>query len=168
MRYYFCAKLDDSIDDIDLSLEDFQARVNSDLVGKFVNIASRCAGFIVKQFDGKLSASLPDQALFDSFVKEGDEIAAAFEARKYSRAIRKIMTLADKANQYVDAAEPWVLIKQEDKRDEVQDVCTQGLNLFRQLAVYLKPVLPVTITQAEAFLNIEPLAWSDAASPLLS
>ncbi len=168
LRYYFCAKLDDGIDDIDLSLEDFQARVNSDLVGKFVNIASRCAGFIVKQFDGKLSDGLPDQALFDSFVKEGDEIAAAFEARKYSRAIRKIMTLADKANQYVDAAEPWVLIKQEDKRDEVQGVCTQGLNLFRQLAVYLKPVLPETITQAEAFLNIEPLAWSDAAVPLLS
>lgn len=168
LRYYFCAKLDDSIDDIDLSLEDFQARVNSDLVGKFVNIASRCAGFIVKQFDGELSDQLPDQALFDVFAQEGDEIAAAFEARKYSRAIRKIMTLADKANQYVDAAEPWVLIKQTDKRDEVQAICTQGLNLFRQLAVYLKPVLPETIAQAEDFLNIEPLVWSDAAVPLLA
>ncbi|MCP4011138.1 MAG: methionine--tRNA ligase, partial [Proteobacteria bacterium] len=168
LRYYFCAKLDDGIDDIDLSLEDFQARVNSDLVGKFVNIASRCAGFIVKQFDGKLSDSLPDQALFDSFVQEGDGIAAAFEARKYSRAIRKIMTLADKANQYVDAAEPWILIKQEHRRDEVQGICTQGLNLFRQLAVYLKPVLPETITQAEAFLNIQPLVWGDAEVPLLS
>ena len=168
LRYYFCAKLDDSIDDIDLSLEDFQARVNSDLVGKFVNIASRCAGFIVKQFEGKLSDQLPDQALFDLFAKEGEEIAAAFEVRKYSRAIRKIMALADKANQYVDTAEPWVLIRQEDKRGEVQDICTQGLNLFRQLAVYLKPVLPETITQAEAFLNIEPLVWDDAATPLLS
>jgi methionyl-tRNA synthetase len=168
LRYYFCAKLDDSIDDIDLSLEDFQARVNSDLVGKFVNIASRCAGFIVKQFDGELSDQLPDLALFDVFAHEGDEIAAAFEARKYSRAIRKIMTLADKANQYVDAAEPWVLIKQAEKRDEVQAICTQGLNLFRQLAVYLKPVLPETIAQAEAFLNIEPLVWSDAAAPLLA
>jgi len=111
LRYYFCAKLDDSIDDIDLSLEDFQARVNSDLVGKFVNIASRCAGFIGKQFDGELSDGLPDQGLFDLFVQEGEEIAAAFEARKYSRAIRMIMTLADKANQYVDTAEPWVPIR---------------------------------------------------------
>ena len=168
LRYYFCAKLDDSIDDIDLSLEDFQARVNSDLVGKFVNIASRCAGFIVKQFDGDLSDQLPDLALFDVFAHEGDEIAAAFEARKYSRAIRKIMTLADKANQYVDAAEPWVLIKQEDQRTEVQAICTQGLNLFRQLAVYLKPVLPATIAEAEAFLNIGPLVWGDAAVPLLA
>ncbi len=168
LRYYFSAKLDDGIDDIDLSLEDFQARVNSDLVGKFVNIASRCAGFIVKQFDGQLSENLADKSLFETFAIEGDEIAAAFDARKYSRAIRKIMNLADKANQYVDAAEPWVLIKQQDRRDEVQAICTQGLNLFRQLAVYLKPVLPETITRAEAFLNIDPLVWSDAAEPLLS
>ena len=168
LRYYFCAKLDDSIDDIDLSLEDFQARVNSDLVGKFVNIASRCAGFIVKQFDGELSDRLPDPDLFDSFAQAGNEIAEAFEARKYSRAIRKIMALADRANQYVDAAEPWVLIKQDDTRAKVQAICTQGLNLFRQLAVYLKPVLPETIIRAEAFLNIQPLSWSDAAVPLVS
>jgi methionyl-tRNA synthetase len=168
LRYYFCAKLDDSIDDIDLSLEDFQARVNSDLVGKFVNIASRCTGFIVKQFDGELSDQLPDPDLFDSFAQVGDEIAAAFEARKYSRAIREIMALADRANQYVDAAEPWVLIKQDDTRAKVQAICTQGLNLFRQLAVYLKPVLPETILRAEAFLNIQPLSWSDAALPLVS
>ncbi len=168
LRYYFCAKLDDSIDDIDLSLEDFQARVNSDLVGKFVNIASRCAGFIVKQFDGELSDQLPDPDLFDSFAQVGDEIAAAFEARKYSRAIREIMALADRANQYVDAAEPWVLIKQDDTRAKVQAICTQGLNLFRQLAVYLKPVLPETILRTEAFLNIQPLSWSDAALPLVS
>jgi methionyl-tRNA synthetase len=168
LRYYFSAKLDDGIDDIDLSLEDFQARVNSDLVGKFVNIASRCAGFIIKQFEGQLSGNLADQALFETFAKEGEEIAEAFEARKYSRAMRKIMNLADKANQYVDAAEPWVLIKQQDKRNEVQAICTQGLNLFRQLAVYLKPVLPETVSQAEVFLNVEPLLWSDAVEPLLS
>ena len=168
LRYYFSAKLDDGIDDIDLSLEDFQARVNSDLVGKFVNIASRCAGFIIKQFDGQLSGNLADQALFETFAKEGEEIAEAFEVRKYSRAMRKIMNLADKANQYVDAAEPWVLIKQQDKRNEVQAICTQGLNLFRQLAVYLKPVLPETVSQAEVFLNVEPLLWSDAVEPLLS
>ncbi len=167
LRYYFTAKLDDGIDDIDLSLEDFQARVNSDLVGKFVNIASRCAGFIVKKFDGKLSGALPEQALFDEFAEQSDEIAAAFEARKYSRAIRLIMALADKANQYVDAAEPWVLAKQADKQDQVQAVCTQGLNLFRQLAVYLTPVLPQTIADAEAFLNISPLKWGDAQTPLL-
>jgi methionyl-tRNA synthetase len=168
LRYYFSAKLDDGIDDIDLSLEDFQARVNSDLVGKFVNIASRCAGFIIKHFEGQLSGNLADQALFETFAKEGEEIAEAFEARKYSRAMRKIMNLADKANQYVDAAEPWVLIKQQDKRNEVQAICTQGLNLFRQLAVYLKPVLPETVSQAEVFLNVEPLLWSDAVEPLLS
>lgn len=168
LRYYFTAKLDDGIDDIDLSLEDFQARVNSDLVGKFVNIASRCAGFIVKQFDSTLSSSLADQKMFDEFAKQGDEIAAAFDARKYSRAIRQIMALADVANQYVDSAEPWVLIKQEDKRDEVQAICTQGLNMFRQLAVYLKPVLPKTIVAAEQFLNIESLTWQDASLPLLA
>ncbi len=168
LRYYFAAKLDDGIDDIDLSLEDFQARVNSDLVGKFVNIASRCAGFITKKFDGQLSDSLADQKLFDEFAQAGDEIASAYNARQTSRAIRKIMALADKANQYVDAAEPWVLIKQDDKRDEVQAICTQGLNLFRQLAVYLKPVLPNTILAAEHFLNSEPLQWQDAATPLLS
>lgn len=168
LRYYFSAKLDDGIDDIDLSMEDFQARVNSDLVGKFVNIASRCAGFIVKQFEGSLGDALADQTLFDEFSKQGDEIAVAYEARKYSRAIRMIMALADRANQYVDSAEPWVLIKQADKRDEVQAICTQGLNLFRQLAIYLKPVLPETIENAEAFLNIESLSWQDAAMPLLA
>lgn len=168
LRYYFAAKLDDGIDDIDLSLEDFQARVNSDLVGKFVNIASRCAGFIVKKFDTELSAKLPEQALFDEFASAGKEIGTAFEARKYSRAIRKIMALADKANQYVDAAEPWVLIKQDDKQAQVQAICTQGLNMFRQLAVYLKPVLPVTVAGAEAFLNISALSWQDAGTPLLS
>lgn len=168
LRYYFSAKLDDGIDDIDLSLEDFQARVNSDLVGKFVNIASRCAGFIVKQFDGKLSDTLPDEALFSEFAKEGDHIAAAFDTRQYSRAIRKIMALADKANQYVDTAAPWVLIKQQDKRDDVQAICTQGLNLFRQLAVYLKPVLPQTVKQAQDFLNTGDLIWEDSKTPLLS
>lgn len=168
LRYYFAAKLDDGIDDIDLSLEDFQARVNSDLVGKFVNIASRCAGFIVKQFDGMLSDTLPDEALFDEFAAEGDQIAAAFDARQYSRAIRKIMALADKANQYVDAAAPWVLIKQENKRDEVQAICTQGLNLFRQLAIYLKPVLPETVAQAQAFLNTGELTWEESKTPLLA
>lgn len=168
LRYYFAAKLDDGIDDIDLSLEDFQARVNSDLVGKFVNIASRCAGFIVKQFDGMLSDTLPDEALFDEFAAEGDQIAAAFDARQYSRAIRKIMALADKANQYVDTAAPWVLIKQENKRDEVQAICTQGLNLFRQLAIYLKPVLPETVAQAQAFLNTGELTWKESKTPLLA
>ena len=168
LRYYFAAKLDDGIDDIDLSLEDFQARVNADLVGKFVNIASRCAGFIVKKFDAMLADQLPDQGLFDEFARQGDAIAEAFEARKYSRAIRQIMALADKANQYVDSAEPWVLIKQADKQDEVQAICTLGLNLFRQLAVYLKPVLPSTVAKAEAFLNIDALDWQAAARPLLA
>lgn len=168
LRYYFCAKLDDGIDDIDLNLDDFKARVNSDLIGKFVNIASRCAGFIVKKFDAQLSEQLPDNALFASFARAGDDIASAFDARKYSRAIRQIMTLADQANQYVDAAEPWVKIKNDSQHNEVQEICTQGLNLFYQLAIYLKPVLPETLIKAEAFLNLEPLRWEDAKTPLLN
>ena len=168
LRYYFAAKLDDGIDDIDLSLEDFQARVNSDLVGKLVNIASRCAGFIHKQFDGKLSAALPDMDMFAAFNKSMDQIADDFEQRKYSKAIREIMALADRANQYIDSAKPWVLIKDEVRRDEVQGICSQGINLFRILVISLKAVLPSTAARAEDFLNVEPMSWSDAAQPLLN
>jgi methionyl-tRNA synthetase len=167
LRYYFAAKLDNTIDDLDLNLEDFQARVNSDLVGKLVNIASRCAGFINKGFDGKLGSSLPDPAMFEEFAAAGERIAEAYESRRYSRAVREVMALADRANQYIDAEKPWVLVKSDDTRDQVQGICTQGLNLFRQLMVYLKPVLPESAARAEAFLGIEPLIWNDAAVPLL-
>ena len=167
LRYYYAGKLDDGIDDLDLNLEDFMTRVNSDLVGKLVNIASRCAGFITKVFDGELGVELPDPDMFGEFARAGEEIAEAYESRRYSRAMRQIMALADKANQYIDAEKPWVLVKDDDTRPQVQAVCTQGLNLFRQLVVYLKPVLPVTAEKSEAFLGIDPLTWDDASTPLL-
>ncbi len=168
LRYYYAGKLDNTIDDIDLNLTDFQTRVNSDLVGKLVNIASRCAGFITKTFDGKLSDVLADVTMFEEFAEAGEKIAASYESRRYSRAIRDVMALADRANQYIDAAKPWVLVKNDDTRDQVQLICTQGLNLFRLLMIYLKPVLPKTAGNVELFLNVPPLKWEDAGQPLLN
>ncbi len=168
IRYYFAGKLDNTIDDIDLNLTDFQTRVNSDLVGKLVNIASRCAGFITKTFDGKLSDVLADVTMFEEFAEAGGKIAASYESRRYSRAIRDVMALADRANQYIDAAKPWVLVKNDDTRGQVQLICTQGLNLFRLLMIYLKPVLPKTAGNVELFLNVPPLKWEDAGQPLLN
>jgi methionyl-tRNA synthetase len=167
LRYYFAAKLNNTIEDIDLSLEDFQNRINSDLVGKVVNIASRCAGFINKRFDGKLSDSLPDEALFNAFTDQSESIAKRYDNREFAQAMREIMALADKANQYIDEQKPWVLAKEEGKDAEVQAVCSMGINLFRILIAYLKPVLPRTAEQSEAFLNIESLQWSDIGQPLL-
>ena len=161
LRYYFAAKLSSGVDDIDLNLEDFRQRVNSDLVGKVVNIASRCAGFIKKRFEGKLSGELAEPQLFADFVTKGDEIAALYEKREFGHAVREIMALADRANQYIDAAEPWVIAKQEGKDDELQAICSMGINLFRVLMLYLKPILPVMAEKSEAFLNIEPLEWED-------
>ncbi len=167
LRYYFAAKLGPGIDDIDLNLEDFVQRVNSDLVGKVVNIASRCAGFINRRFDNRLADALPDRDLYDSFVRSGEEIARLYEAREYGQAMREIMALADVANQYIDNAAPWVAIKQEGREAEVQAVCTQGLNLFRVLMTYLKPVLPATAEAAEAFLAAGALDWAAIGTPLL-
>jgi methionyl-tRNA synthetase len=167
LRYYFAAKLGPGVDDIDLSLEDFQARVNADLVGKVVNIASRSAGFITKRFDGRLAAELPDPALFDAFVAAGQSIADAYERREFSRAVREIMTLADRANQYIDEQAPWVVAKQDGREAELQGICTQGLNLFRLLIGWLKPVLPGTAEAAEEFLQVPPLTWADLPAPLL-
>ena len=167
LRYYFAAKLDDGIDDIDLSFEDFQARVNADLVGKLVNIASRCAGFITKRFGGRLGAALPEPEMYRRFVEAGEEIAQYYENRQYSRCMRSIMELAHEANQYIDAARPWVLAKDPERLPEVQAICTQGLNLFRVLIAWLKPVLPRTAGRSEAFLNTGPLTWSCVQQPLL-
>jgi methionyl-tRNA synthetase len=167
LRYYFAAKLNNTIEDIDLSLEDFQSRINSDLVGKVVNIASRCAGFIHKRFDGKLSDSLTDEALFKAFTDQSESIARRYDNREFAQAMREIMALADKANQYIDEQKPWVLAKEEGKDAEVQAVCSMGINLFRVLIAYLKPVLPRTAVQAETFLNIDSLSWTDIAQPLL-
>jgi methionyl-tRNA synthetase len=166
LRYYFAAKLGSGVDDLDLNLDDFILRVNSDLVGKVVNIASRCAGFINKRFDGRLSAQCTESGLYQSFVDAGDAIADAYEQREFGLAIRKIMALADKANQYIDANKPWVLAKQEGEEQTVQDVCSVGLNLFRVLITYLQPVLPAMATEVESFLNIPALRWDAIATPL--
>lgn len=158
LRYYYAAKLTNRIDDLDLNLEDFAQRVNSDLVGKVVNIASRCASFITKRFDGMLSSNVDDQALADEVMAAGDSLAALYENREFGKAMREIMALADKVNEYIAVKEPWVLVKDESKQQEVQDVCSLGINLFRILMTYLKPVLPALAEKTEAFLNDE-LVW---------
>jgi len=167
LRYYYTAKLSSGVDDIDLNLEDFMQRVNSDLVGKVVNIASRCAGFITKKFDKQLSAELPEPELYNDIVAAGEQIAEHYENREYNKAVREIMAQADKANVYIDENKPWVLIKEEGRGDEVQKICTQGLNMFRLLMTYLKPILPATAEKSEAFLNTE-LKWANISQPLLS
>jgi methionyl-tRNA synthetase len=167
LRYYFAAKLGAGVDDIDLSLEDFTARVNADLVGKVVNIASRCAGFVSKRFAGRLSATVAEPALLEEFVAAGPSIAGAYENREYSRAVREIMALADVANRYIDERKPWVIAKEAGRDGELQDVCSMGLNLFRLLIGYLRPILPGTAEKAESFLRIAPLDWEALAWPLV-
>ncbi len=167
LRYYYAAKLGPTIEDIDLNLDDFVARVNSDLVGKLVNIASRCAGFIGKRFDGRLAQELADPALFDEVGAASDAIAGHYERREYSKAMRLVMALADKANRYIDEHKPWVMIKDDARQAEVQSVCTQGLNLFRSLMIYLSPVLPELARKAQAFLGETHWHWNDAGTPRL-
>ena len=165
LRYYFAAKLSPNVDDMDLNLEDFVQRVNSDLVGKVVNIASRCAGFLRKRFDNKLSAQCSEPQLIGELINAGDSIAALYEARDFQRAMREIIALADRANQYIDDKKPWVLAKEEGREREVQDACSVGINCFRVLMTYLKPVLPVMAEKSEAFLGL-PLDWTDLTAPL--
>jgi methionyl-tRNA synthetase len=167
LRYYFAAKLSSGIDDIDMNLEEFTTRVNSDIVGKLVNIASRCAGFITKNAAGRLAADLADPALYAEFAAAGGSIAAAYEARDTAMAAREIMSLADRANQYIDSHKPWSLAKQSDKADDVQRICTQGLNLFRVLMIYLQPVLPDMAAKARRFFQEDDWQWRHAAKPLL-
>ena len=161
LRYYFAAKLGPATDDIDLSLDDFVARVNADLVGKVVNIASRCAGFIHKGSAGVLGSDCADPALWQDTVAAGEHIGALYESGEYNKAIREIMTLADRANQYIDSARPWVLAKEAGREDEVRDICTLGLNLFRVIMTCLKPVVPAMAEAAESFLRCEPLTWAN-------
>ncbi len=168
LRYYYAAKLSSGVDDIDLNLEDFQQRVNTDLVGKFVNIASRVAGFIKKNNDGLLADKLPEPELHQHMVDTAELIAQHFEERKYSQATREIMALADKANEYIAEAAPWAKNKQQGCEQEVHEICTQGINMFRILCIYLKPMLPEVIAQAEIFLNCGELKWSDLNKPLLN
>ncbi len=166
LRYYFAAKLGSKVTDLDLNFDDFTSRVNSDLVGKVVNIASRCAGFITKRFDGKLSAGIDQPDLLAELVNAGDAIAESYENRDYNRTMRDIMALADRANQYIDQKQPWVMAKVKGKDQELHQVCSMGINLFRILVTYLKPVLPVTVEKSEAFLNITALTWANRAQPL--
>ena len=165
LRYYFAAKLSGGVEDLDINLDDFLQRVNSDLVGKLVNIASRCAGFINKQFDGKLTRQVQCD-LLASFSNQQQQIAANYESGEFSKAIRSIMALADKANQFIAEEKPWILIKDPSTKDRAQQVCSDGLNLFRMLMIYLKPVLPDLAQKAEQFLNCGELQWSDLAHHL--
>ena len=165
IRYYFAAKLSSGVDDIDLNLEDFVQRVNADLIGKVVNIASRCAGFLRKKFDNKMSSECVEPALVQSFINAGTDIAALYEAREFNRAMRDIIALADRANQYIDEKKPWVMAKDESQAEQVQAVCSVGINLYRALATYLKPVLPVMAEKSEAFLQTS-LDWTALQAPL--
>ncbi|MDR0219737.1 MAG: methionine--tRNA ligase [Enterobacteriaceae bacterium] len=166
LRYYYAAKLSSRIDDIDLNLEDFVQRVNSDIVNKVVNLASRNAGFINKRFNGKLADQIADPALYQKFVDAAQGIAEDFTNREFSKAIREIMALADLANRYVDEQAPWLVAKEEGREADLQAICSMGINLFRVLMTYLKPILPGLTARAEAFLNIE-LAWDAIQQPLL-
>jgi methionyl-tRNA synthetase len=167
LRYYFATKLNDGIDDLDLNFDDFVTRVNGDLVGKYVNIASRCAGFITKNFENKLSSTLMDPDLYQRFVDAADSIFAGYESRQYHRAIREIMNLADLANQFIDSNKPWELAKTPENLPKAHAVCSMGLNLFRLLTLYLKPVLPEVAQKAENFLQVPALYSADIHHPLL-
>jgi methionyl-tRNA synthetase len=166
LRYYFAAKLGSGVEDIDLNLEDFSARVNSDLVGKVINIASRCAGFLNKRFDNRLTGDIPEPTLFQQFVQAGQTIADHYENRAYSRAVREIMALADRANQYIDDKKPWVMAKEQGTEQALHGVCSMGINLFRLLIGYLRPILPGTAEKSEAFLQVPPLTWDVLTAPL--
>jgi len=167
LRYYYAAKLGPGMDDIDLNFDDFIARVNSDLIGKLVNIASRCAGFISKRFGGRLATRLEDPDLYAEFAEASNVIAEHFEAREYAKALRAIMSLADRANRYIEDQKPWAMVKEESRLDEVQLVCTQGLNLFRTLMIYLTPVIPGVAEDAQALFGESRWQWESAAAPLL-
>lgn len=167
LRYYFAAKLSNKVDDINFNFEDYTHKINSELVGKFVNIASRCSKFIETYFNKELANKIHDQELFDSVCSKSEQIALHFENKEYARAIRIIGECADLTNQYIDKHQPWKLIKTTEK-DMVQNICTMGLNLFRIIAIYLKPVIPNIIAEAEKFLNIAELSWQDIHKPLLS
>jgi methionyl-tRNA synthetase len=165
LRYYFAAKLSPNVDDMDLNLEDFIQRVNSDLVGKVVNIASRCSGFLRKRFDNEISTTCSEPAFINELTSAGDSIAALYETRDFQRAMREIIALADRANQYIDEKKPWVLAKEEGRDQEVQDACSVGINCFRVLMTYLKPVLPIMGQKSEEFLGLT-LNWTDLQGPL--
>jgi methionyl-tRNA synthetase len=168
LRYYFAAKLGPGIDDMDMNLEEFTTRLNSEIVGKLVNIASRCAGFILKNASGRLAGALADEDLYAAFAGAGESIAQAYESRDTASAVRQIMALADRANQFVDLHKPWMLAKEPHNAAQVQGVCTQALNLFRVLMIYLQPVLPDMAARARVFFGESHWTWASAATPLLA
>jgi len=168
LRYYFAAKLNGGVDDLDLNFEDFTQRVNADLVGKVVNIASRCAGFIQKRFQQQLAGVLSEPALYQRLLSVRDDVVAALVNRNVAQAIRLTMRCADEVNQYIDHHKPWVLAKDETRQAEVQAICTMGLNAFRVIMGYLKPILPQMAADAELFLNCEPLTFDNLQIPLLN
>jgi methionyl-tRNA synthetase len=166
LRYYFAAKLGARLEDIDLNLDDFSARINSNLVGKYVNIAARAAGFITQQFGGKLAVSCARPELLRELQAAAQTIAGHYEQREFGEAVREIMALADKANAFVDEMKPWVLAKDPAQKEQLHQVCTTSINLFRLLTIYLKPVLPKLAAEVEKFLNVAPFAWTDSATLL--
>ena len=167
IRYYYAAKLGPSMEDIDMNMDDFVARINSDLIGKLINIASRCSGFINKNFQGRLSSRLDDEKLFNTFSSASAIIATHYEAREYSKAMKHIMLLADLANRYIEEKKPWLMIKNSSKANEVQTVCTQGMNLFRLLMIYLMPVIPDIAKNVKILFNEKKWSWDDCKNPLL-
>ena len=168
LRYYFASRLTNTIEDIDLNLSDFQARVNSDLVGKIINIGSRCARFINKDFGNELASELNNNKLHDNIIENKNEIIKNYEDRKYSANIRLITSLADEVNKYLDEEKPWVQIKDNNNRGHVQKVCTDGLNMFKVLAGYLKPIIPDCVDKIEKILQCESLSWENIDNQLIS
>lgn len=168
LRYFLASRLGSGVDDLDLNLDEFVAKVNSDLIGKLVNIASRCAGFITRGFDGQLGGEVAAPGLVAEAQAAAEKLAELYEGREYSRAIRVVMSLADKANQYIAEQQPWTLAKANPQDPQVQSVCTTGINLFRLLMIYLKPVLPRMTERAETFLGVTPFTWADSANLLLN
>ena len=168
LRYYYASRLTNTIEDLDLNLNDFQSRINSDLVGKIINIGSRCAKFINKDFNNRMSTKLNNDSLFKRVLDEKDNIIKNYEDRKYATNVRIIAALADDVNKYLDDEKPWVLIKEEKNRNHVQQVCTDGLNIFKVLAGYLKPVIPVCVVKIEQILNCKPIMWANIDEKLIS
>lgn len=168
LRYYFATKLSDRIEDLDLNFDDFAQKVNADLIGKFVNIASRTASFITKYFDNQLATTIDDHALLNAFQAESTTLATLFETRQFSQAMKHIMSLTDRANQYIDEKKPWSAIKDPHEKTSVHQVCTIALNLFRILMIYLKPVLPHMAEKVETFFNAKPFIWQDSQHLILN
>lgn len=167
LRYFYASRLSSGTADIDINFNDLVTRVNSDLVGKFVNIAARCSSFLAKNFNSTLAAEMSEPALFDTFTAKREEIAALYESGEFARVVREVMALADQANQYLAKMAPWTLIKDPSRHDEVQQICTLAINLFRVLLIYLKPVVPELSERGEKYLSVDSLTWSDIATPLL-